>query len=161
MVGRMNTIITVGCGERHKTLSLLQMQQVAQRNGLESHALYGEKQDLAGLKVVAEDLGVGHIAWDAEHLQSLAAQVGATVQHPGGADTAAFPPGYWSRNSFFVYPSGGITPHKGGRIIKKSTDVTPETAAILRRLSDLGVSLGDLVEEAARQKLAELGDRNV
>jgi len=49
-----------------------------------------------------------------------------------------------------------ITPHKGGRTVKRSTDVTPETQAALETLRLAGISLGDLVEEAAQRKLAEL-----
>ena len=49
-----------------------------------------------------------------------------------------------------------ITPHKGGRTIKRSTDVTPETQAALEALRQAGISLGDLVEEAARRKYAEI-----
>lgn len=46
-----------------------------------------------------------------------------------------------------------ITPHKGGRTIKRSTDVTPETNERLRLLAEAGVSLGDLIEEAAAVKV--------
>jgi len=50
-----------------------------------------------------------------------------------------------------------ITPHKGGRTIKRSTDVTPETDALLRHLSvNYNISLGDLVEEAAEAKVSEI-----
>lgn len=49
-----------------------------------------------------------------------------------------------------------ITPHKGGRTIKRSTDVTPETQRFLEALRESGISLGDLIEEAARQKYTEL-----
>lgn len=49
-----------------------------------------------------------------------------------------------------------ITPHKGGRTVKRSTDVTQETQAALEALRQAGISLGDLVEEAAQRKLAEL-----
>lgn len=50
-----------------------------------------------------------------------------------------------------------ITPHKGGRTIKRSTDVTPETNDRLTALRDrYGISLGDLIEQAAAAKLAEL-----
>ena len=47
-----------------------------------------------------------------------------------------------------------ITPHKGGRTIKRSTDVTPETNERLRLLAEHGISLGDLIEDAAIAKLA-------
>lgn len=50
-----------------------------------------------------------------------------------------------------------ITPHKGGRTIKRSTDVTPETnerLAVLRNRYD--ISLGDLIEQAAAARIAEL-----
>lgn len=46
-----------------------------------------------------------------------------------------------------------ITPYKGGRTIKRSTDVTPETNERLRLLAEAGVSLGDLIEEAAAVKV--------
>lgn len=46
-----------------------------------------------------------------------------------------------------------ITPHKGGRTIKKSTDVTPEVAEMLAKID---VSLGDLVEEAVRSRYAQM-----
>lgn len=49
-----------------------------------------------------------------------------------------------------------ITPHKGGRTIKRSTDVSPEIDAMLKELHASGISLGDLVEEAARTKHAAL-----
>lgn len=49
-----------------------------------------------------------------------------------------------------------ITPHKGGRTIKRSTDVTPEVNAMLATLKERGISLGDLVEEAAQRKIAEI-----
>ncbi len=39
-----------------------------------------------------------------------------------------------------------ITPHKGGRTIKKSADVTPEVDARLREIKEKrGLSLGDLI----------------
>lgn len=47
-----------------------------------------------------------------------------------------------------------VTPHKGGRTIKRSTDVTPETNERLRLLAEHGISLGDLIEDAAIAKLA-------
>ena len=50
-----------------------------------------------------------------------------------------------------------IRPHKGGRTVKRSTDVTPETAERLRILKQLhGVSLGDLIEAASKDLLAIL-----
>lgn len=49
-----------------------------------------------------------------------------------------------------------ITPHKGGRTIKRSTDVTPEVNAMLVALKERGISLGDLVEEAAQRKIAKM-----
>lgn len=43
-------------------------------------------------------------------------------------------------------PTHIITPHKGGRTIKKSADVTPETEARLRELKEkYDLSLGDLI----------------
>lgn len=50
-----------------------------------------------------------------------------------------------------------ITPHKGGRTVKRSTDVTPETNERLRILSEChNISLGDLIEAAAADTLAML-----
>jgi hypothetical protein len=49
-----------------------------------------------------------------------------------------------------------VTPHKGGRTIKRSTDVTPETNERLRLLAEQGISLGDLIEESAAAKFAQL-----
>lgn len=43
-----------------------------------------------------------------------------------------------------------ITPHKGGRTIMTTVRMTPETAAMLKRLSDDGVTLGDIVDGAVR-----------
>lgn len=44
-----------------------------------------------------------------------------------------------------------ITPHKGGRTIKKSADVTPETEAKLKDLKESrALSLGDLIAWAAK-----------
>ena len=43
-----------------------------------------------------------------------------------------------------------ITPHKGGRTVKVSSDVTPETKERIVRLKAHGVSLGDLIEWAAK-----------
>lgn len=43
-------------------------------------------------------------------------------------------------------PTTTIPPHKGGRTIKKSADVTPETEAKLKDLKEKhGLSLGDLI----------------
>ena len=53
-----------------------------------------------------------------------------------------------------------ITPHKGGRTVSRRCDVTPQTDERLRILKDEhGVSLGDLVEAAARDMLALLEAR--
>lgn len=44
-----------------------------------------------------------------------------------------------------------ITPRKGGRSVRKSTDVTPEVARMLAYLKqECGISLGDLIDTAAR-----------
>ena len=46
-----------------------------------------------------------------------------------------------------------ITPHKGGRNVKKSTDVTLDVAKMLEILyQQYDISLGDIVEEAVNQK---------
>ena len=50
-----------------------------------------------------------------------------------------------------------IRPYKGGRVVKKSTDVTLEISVMLGYLRKYyGISLGDLVEEAVRQKFSDL-----
>ena len=50
-----------------------------------------------------------------------------------------------------------IKPHKGGRTVSRRCDVTPETAERLKVLKDKHhISLGDLVEAAARYMLALL-----
>ena len=49
-----------------------------------------------------------------------------------------------------------ITPHKGGRSICKSTNVTPETDTKLRYLKELdGSSLGDVIEWAVGQLIPQ------
>lgn len=46
-----------------------------------------------------------------------------------------------------------ITPHKGGRTVKKSTDVTPEVSEMLAHLwQHHNISLGDIVAEAVKVK---------
>lgn len=53
-----------------------------------------------------------------------------------------------------------ITPYKGGRTVKRSTDVTPETNQRLQILSERhNISLGDLVEAAAADTLAMIDAR--
>lgn len=47
-----------------------------------------------------------------------------------------------------------IRPHKGGRTVKRSTDVTPVTDAMLKELHEHGVSLGDIIEWAVVIKYA-------
>jgi len=47
-----------------------------------------------------------------------------------------------------------ITPHKDGRTIKVSSDVTPETKAKIVELRKQGVSLGDLIQWAASRYVA-------
>jgi hypothetical protein len=50
-----------------------------------------------------------------------------------------------------------ITPHKGGRTVKRSLDVTPETNDQLRTLREVyGVTLGDLVDAASAEMLKTL-----
>ena len=50
-------------------------------------------------------------------------------------------------------PQRQITPHKGGRTVKKSTDVTPEVDSMLAELyQQHEISLGDIVDEAVRSK---------
>lgn len=150
----MNTIVRIGSTDG---VSEAVMQRIAQRNRLESHATGAQEQDMAGLAVALLDLraddphGSRGLLRFIPRMESLAAACGATIQHPGDGTKQ---PGEWSNESFFVYPSGGVTPHKGGRTVKKSLDVTPETDAILKELRKRGVSLGDLVEQAAREKLA-------
>ena len=52
-----------------------------------------------------------------------------------------------------------IRPHKGGRSVKKSTDVTPEVDKMLTELyKNYHISLGDIVDEAARAKYNEVKD---
>lgn len=139
------------------TVSLVQMQAIAQRNQLESHQADGY-QDMTGLTVTLGDLCAadphgrhGSIRYMPQ-LEAMAARVGAVIQRTGDS---AEKPGDWSRSSYFVYPAERkITPHKGGRTIKKSTDVTPETAEMLAKLD---ISLGDLVEEAVRARYAQTG----
>ena len=54
-------------------------------------------------------------------------------------------------------PTTTITPHKGGRTIKKSADVTPETEARLREAKEKhGLSLGDLIALIAENYKAYL-----
>ena len=44
-----------------------------------------------------------------------------------------------------------ISPHKGGRSVRKSTDVTPEVARMLAYLwKEHNISLGDLVADVTR-----------
>ena len=49
-----------------------------------------------------------------------------------------------------------ITPHKGGRTIPKTARVTPKTNELLKVLKTHGVSLGDLIEAAAEERVKEL-----
>ncbi len=50
-----------------------------------------------------------------------------------------------------------ITPHKGGRTVKVSSDVTPETKKAINALRELhGLSLGDLVEWAVQNYCHEI-----
>ncbi len=52
----------------------------------------------------------------------------------------------------YKIPKRTITPHKGGRTICKSTNVTPETNELIKHLCKYGISLGDLVEWAAEDQ---------
>lgn len=132
-------------------VSAEQMQRIAQRNGAPEHAVNGGLQDVTGWTIVLSDLRPaaasntrGTLDW-LPQMEKLAAAVGAVIQHPNGSP---------SSGSYFVYPS--IQPHKGGRRVKKSTDVTPEVNEMLAVLSEHGISLGDIVDEAARAKFAAL-----
>jgi len=50
-----------------------------------------------------------------------------------------------------------ITPHKGGRTVKVSSDVTPVTKAALDALREQqGLSLGDLIEWAVQNYRHEI-----
>lgn len=52
-----------------------------------------------------------------------------------------------------------ITPHKGGRTVKKSTDVTPIVASMLEVLhTQHGISLGDIIEDAVRERFQDVAD---
>lgn len=137
-------------------VSAVQMQAIAQHNGLDEHATDGQ-QDMTGLTVTLGALCAADIQGRygtyrfIPQLEAMAARVGAVIQHPGDSTEA---PGEWSRSSYFTYPSvRQITPHKGGRTIKKSTDVTPEIAEMLAQLD---ISLGDLVEEAVRSRYEKM-----
>lgn len=56
-----------------------------------------------------------------------------------------------------IGPTKAIPPHKGGRTIKKSADVTPQTEAKLKDLKEKrGLSLGDLIAWAAENYKAHL-----
>lgn len=138
------------------SVSTEQMQAIAQRNELDEHATDGQ-QDMTGLTVTLGDLCVadphGRHGFNRyiPQLEAMAARVGSVIQHPGDSMSK---PGEWSRSSYFSYPAERkITPHKGGRTIKKSTDVTPEVAEMLAKLD---ISLGDLVEEAVRARYAQM-----
>lgn len=90
-------------------VSLSQMQRIAQRNQLEEHAHYSQEQEMSGLTVVIDDLHPDAGWLDTiPQMESMAARVGAVIQHPGNeSPIEAFrvAPGKWSRNSFFVYPA--------------------------------------------------------
>ena len=54
-----------------------------------------------------------------------------------------------------------ITPHKGGRTVKKSTDVTPELDQMLAYLwQQHNISLGDIVAEAVKVKYQSVTSHN-
>ena len=54
-----------------------------------------------------------------------------------------------------------ITPHKGGRTVKKSTDVTPEVDKMLAYLwQQQNISLGDIVNEAVKIKYQSVTSHN-
>jgi hypothetical protein len=152
--------VYVGHGGFSPKLTPIQMQAVAQRNGLDSHQDDGY-QDMAGLTVTLADLWTGDTSGRHGYslffnqLMELAARVGAVIQHPGSL-VQGKAPGEWSPESYFTYPvRREITPHKGGRTVKKSTDVTPEVASMIVKLSEQGVSLGDIVEAAVRSRFAD------
>lgn len=55
-----------------------------------------------------------------------------------------------------------ITPRKGGRSVRKSSDVTPEVAQMLAYLwKQHKISLGDLIDTAARVFYAEKHSQEV
>ncbi len=55
-----------------------------------------------------------------------------------------------------------ITPFKGGRSIRKSSDVTPEVAQMLAYLrQECGISLGDLIDKAAHALYAKKHSQGV
>ena len=49
-----------------------------------------------------------------------------------------------------------ITPHKGGRTVKLSSDATPEIHAMLKELHEHGVSLGDLIEQVVKEEYRKM-----
>lgn len=85
---------------------------------------------------------------------------GSQIEDGAAAVTAAYPAArataLRSQAHAWLGEPRQITPHKGGRTIKRSTDVSPEVDAMLKALHANGISLGDLVEEAARTKHAAL-----
>jgi hypothetical protein len=131
------------------TLTLSQIQWIAHRNGLKSHAAVGEVQDMTGLRIIIDDLHP-ESGWRMviPHFESLAARVGATIHHPELGTTDAY-----TRASYFDYPR---LPRVEKRSIKKSVDVTPTTNDTLATLRACGISLADLVEEAAQRKWLEI-----
>ena len=52
-----------------------------------------------------------------------------------------------------------ITPHKGGRVVRKSVRVTPDIADMLAELwTKYQISLGDIVAEAVPRKYKEVAE---
>lgn len=131
------------------TLTLRQMEWIARSNRLETHALAGQVQDMTGVRVTLNDLHP-ESGWrdSIAHLESLATRVGATIYHP---ELGTHHP--YTRASYFDYPR---LPRLEKRSIKKSVDVTPTTRDTLATLRACGISLADLVEEAAQRKWIEV-----
>lgn len=133
------------------TITRRQAQAIAQRNKLDEVAVFGEKWSVAGLTVTINDLrsddefGSHGVLYFTDQLNSMAAEVGAVVQHPSGR---------YNDDSFFVYPD--VTPHKGGRSVMTSVRITPEINAMLEQLRKDGVTLSDIVDGAVRQRYAEV-----
>lgn len=63
---------------------------------------------------------------------------------------------YWQEQK----TEGKIMPHKGGRTVKKSTDVSPDVSNMLAYLwREHHISLGDIIEDAVIAKYIELSPK--
>lgn len=137
--------LTIDGKRSNTTITRRQAQAIAQRNKLDAVAVFGEKWNVGGLTVALDDLRnddeFGQHGWlyYTDQLDTMAAEVGAVVQHPRGQ---------YSNDSFFVYPD--IVPHKGGRSVMTSVRITPEINAMLEQLRKDGVTLSDIVDGAVR-----------